>query len=367
MCQLDDLLSDTAGQFLASGHMWEAFSLTSYGFRAAVQSEMDDSDGGLTMLTETCHDLWNAQIETVAPELKRRAYQWFQDACRVSDDLCQELLWEAQQELFHDPEFLRSNIAQLDRMIQEEQTRHDQRYSSLPQLVIQNLEQMEELGLPQEEIQPAEREHRDLPDVRRRVISRLSEEKRYNEAEPLLRESKELDRKWPGLVSGYSQELISLYEETGQAKKLLDELQFLVSQCGQRDLTYVQKLKEQFPPDQWPELQERLLAGKTLYGGLREDLLEQEGLYDRLMERVAALESLSTLDRWECAPAPVPGADAGRLHTVSGSTNASGQRPKTVCRLNRLSEKTPGIPGQQGYRTGAAVADGLSLAAQYAG
>lgn len=54
-----------------------------------------------------------------------------------------ELLWEAQQELFHDPEFLRSNIAQLDRMIQEEQTRHDQRYSSLPQLVIQNLEQME--------------------------------------------------------------------------------------------------------------------------------------------------------------------------------------------------------------------------------
>ena len=57
-----------------------AFSLTSYGFRAAVQSEMDDSDGGLTMLTETCHDLWNAQIETVAPELKRRAYQWFQDA-----------------------------------------------------------------------------------------------------------------------------------------------------------------------------------------------------------------------------------------------------------------------------------------------
>ena len=215
MCQLDDLLSDTAGQFLASGHVWEAFSLTSYGFRAAVQCEMDDSDGGLTMLTETCHDLWNAPIETVAPELKRRAYQWFQDACRVSDDLCQELLWEAQQELFHDPEFLRSNIAQLDRMIQEEQTRQDQRYSSLPQLVIQNLEQMEELGLPQEEIQQAEREHRDLPDVRRRVISRLSEEKRYNEAEPLLRESKELDRKWPGLVSGYSQELISLYEETG--------------------------------------------------------------------------------------------------------------------------------------------------------
>lgn len=70
MCQLDDLLSDTAGQFLESGHVWEAFSLTSYGFRAAVQCEMDDSDGGLTMLTETCHDLWNARLKPVAPELK---------------------------------------------------------------------------------------------------------------------------------------------------------------------------------------------------------------------------------------------------------------------------------------------------------
>ena len=62
-------------------------------------------------------------------------------------------------------------------------------------------------------------------------------------------------------------------------------------QCGQRDLTYVKKLKEQFSPDQWPGLRERLLAEKTLSGNLREELLEMEGLYGRLMDRVAALES----------------------------------------------------------------------------
>ena len=70
-------------------------------------------------------------------------------------------------------------------------------------------------------------------------------------------------------------------------------------QCGQRDLTYVKKLKEQFSPDQWPGLRERLLAEKTLSGNLREELLEMEGLYGRLMDRVAALESLQALDRWE--------------------------------------------------------------------
>ena len=137
------------------------------------------------------------------------------------------------------------------------------------------------------------------PNVRRRVISRLLEGKQYSEAASLLRESKELDRKWPGLVSGYSQALIGLYEETGQTEKLLDELQFQVFQCGQHDLAYVKKLKEQTSTSRWPELRERLLAGKTPPGDLREAFLAQEGLYARLMDRVAALESLQTLDRWE--------------------------------------------------------------------
>ena len=299
MCQLDDLLSDTAGRLLASGCVWEAFSLTGYGFRAAAQCDMDDSDGGLTMLAETCHDLWSTQIDAAGPDLRRRMYQWFQEACQTSDSLCQELLWEAQQELFHDSEFLESNIHQLDRIIREEQASRDGGYSRLPRLVIQKLEQMEELGVPLEEIQQAEREHWELSDVRCRIISRLLEGKRYNEAESLLRESKELDRKWPGLVGGYSQELIGLYEETGQPEKLLEELQFQVFQCGQCDLTHVKKLKDRTPPDQWPELRARLLTGKTLYGDLREKILEQEGLYEQLMDRVAALESLSTLDRWE--------------------------------------------------------------------
>lgn len=299
MCELDDLLSDTVGQLLASGYVWEAFSLTGYGFQAAAQCDMDDSDGGLTVLAETCHDLWRAQIEAAAPDLRRRMYQWFQEAGRTSDGLCQELLWEAQRGLFHDPEFLRSNIAQLDRMIREEQAGQGRGYSRLPQLVIQKLEQMEKLGVPWVDLQQVEREHWDLPDVRRRVIRRLLEEKRYSEAEALLRESKELDREWPGLVSAYSRELIGLYEETGQTEKLLEELRFQVFQCGQQDLTYVKKLKELLGPDQWPELRERLLAGKTLYGDLREQLLEQDGLYERLMDRVAGLRRLHSLDRWE--------------------------------------------------------------------
>ncbi len=107
--------------------------------------------------------------------------------------------------------------------------------------------------------------------------------------------------------------------------------------------------------------------GKTLHDDLREAFLAQEGLYARLMDRVAALESLQTLDRWEGVLKTGPGADAGRLHTVPGCTNASGQRPETVCRRDLLFKKAPDIPRRQGCGAGSAVADSLSPAAQYAG
>lgn len=154
----------------------------------------------------------------------------------------------------------------------------------------------------------------------------------------------------------------------GQTEKLLDELQFQVFQCGQHDLAYVKKLKEQTSTSRWPELRERLLAGKTLPGDLREAFLAQEGLYARLMDRVGRSgESPDPGSLGGRAPAPVSGADAGRLHTVPGCTNASGQRPETVCRRDLLFKKAPDIPRRQGCGAGSAVADSLSPAAQYAG
>lgn len=303
MCALADCLSDAAGQLLSAGFVWEAFSLTGYGFLAAVQYDMDDSDGGLTMLFETCHDLWREQVNAASPEQKRDMYRWFQETGQSGPDLCREFCPEIQWDFFQEPEFLREDIRQLDRMLQAAKARGDSRYE-LSRLAVKKLALMEQLGLPQEEIRQAEEEHWSLPGVRARAIRRLLEDRQYERAEALLLESKELDREWPGLVCGYSEELIALYEDTRQGEKLLEELQFQVFHFSQHDLAYVRKLREHIPADQWPTLRERLLAGHTLYGDLREELLALDGLYDRLLAQVTAWESLSALDRWEAVLRP---------------------------------------------------------------
>lgn len=116
MRDLEEFLCDMAGQLLKSGHVWEAFSLTGYGFQAAAGCEMDGLDGGLTMLFEGCRDLWRAQIGAASPEQKRDMYQWFQKTGQAAPGLKEEFLQEAQQTLFQAPEFLRENIRELDQM-----------------------------------------------------------------------------------------------------------------------------------------------------------------------------------------------------------------------------------------------------------
>ena len=88
-------------------------------------------------------------------------------------------------------------------------------------------------------------------------------------------------------------------EMTEKMNEAAENMEFELAARIRDRIAAINKLKERLTPGQWPELRERILAGQTLYGDLQEELLEQEGLYERLMDQVAALESLSTLDRWE--------------------------------------------------------------------
>ena len=52
----------------------------------------------------------------------------------------------------------------------------------------------------------------------------------------ILRESKTLDREYPGLVARYSEQLISIYEMQSDKKAFKEELLYYVLECSQNDL-----------------------------------------------------------------------------------------------------------------------------------
>ena len=298
MCELDDLLTEAAGRMQEAGQLWEAFSLTGYALLAAARCDMDDSDGGLTMLADTCARLWQDQIAAAPPPIQERMYRWLRAAYDTSPmELYQEVILDTALSQFRAPELLRESLGWLDRLIQEVSQADQRHYGSLAWLVLRRLDIMEALDAPPEVLRRFEQTYWHLPEIRRRAVDRLLAAGQLAQAQSLLRTSKELDIRWPGLVRQYSRQLIGLYRQTGQEEALRQELTYQVFQYRQDDLDDIRQLKELTPPEQWPVLLEQLLSSQTVYGQ-REALLESEGQYERLLQAVVGAGRLEHLDRW---------------------------------------------------------------------
>lgn len=76
MRDLERFLSYAAGRLLDSQRIWDSFELTCHTLWAAYGRVTDDSDRGLTMLADTCLDLWRRQIAAAPPDLEREMFRW---------------------------------------------------------------------------------------------------------------------------------------------------------------------------------------------------------------------------------------------------------------------------------------------------
>lgn len=236
--QYQELLSQAAEQFLAAGLPWEAFALTGYGFKAAARYDMDDSNGEWMELGELCLSLWEEQIIAASPEEREAMYRWFdQNNQTLPLEFGRDILWQAQVSLFRERNFLQKTLARTDDLIAQAQASSQKMF--LPELVLIRLELMEELGVSPEETEHFAKAFQNLHQICQRKVEKLLEADRWQEAEDLLQKSKTLDQTYPGLVNGYSRQLIALYQEHHQEEEFQEELRFQVFQCRQDNLTYL--------------------------------------------------------------------------------------------------------------------------------
>ena len=96
----------------------------------------------------------------------------------------------------------------------------------MKELLNWRVDTMASLGVDKTTIDQFWTQYRHLPFVREREINRLLDEKDYDSAIRLLRESKELDKRDDFQVRGYSQKMIDIYQQTGQTEPLREELRF---------------------------------------------------------------------------------------------------------------------------------------------
>ena len=135
-------------------------------------------------------------------------------------------------------------------------------------------------------------------DIRKLRIRQALDDGKTDEAIRLLEEGKSADCDKRGLVAEYSKWLMDLYERQGQRDKLLTELEYHVFTLSSGGMEMLNRLKNVCTPVQWIEYRERYLSGQKAH---KLELMESEGLWERLMDAVAAAERLSILDRYEAA------------------------------------------------------------------
>lgn len=154
------------------------------------------------------------------------------------------------------------------------------------------------LSLSKDEMDAFLARHTNYSDIRKLRIRQTLDDGKTDEAIRLLKEGKSADRDKFGLLAEYSEWLMDLYERQGQRDELLAELEYHVFTLSSGGMEMLNRLKKACTPVQWIEYRERYLSGQNTH---KLELMESDGLWERLMEAVTAAERLSILDRYEAA------------------------------------------------------------------
>ncbi len=283
----------------------EAFELTNYVFRTIGNIDIDDSDGGISEIANACYDKWKAILCNCNEEEKNKIFSWFMSHlyCDYVADYLEDYMEDFLTHEFQVREVLEKKLKYLDEKIEAQGSSTDCGSTWSPRYgyennIMQRLELMERLHFSKEEIKEYRRKHWMFSAVRRLEIQENYEQGNMDEVIRILQESKILDKEHPGLLAGYSEQLISIYEKQADKKAYKDELRDYVFSYPQNTLTYIQKLKEVCADKEWDDYRERILKDRKNYIVLY-PFMEAEGMYERMLEYLKEEGFIYNLDRYE--------------------------------------------------------------------
>lgn len=295
-CSLAEYLYDRVPDLLNNGLVMDAFELVCLVFETGMVQDMDDSDGGLTMLANSCMGDWNKILAMASLENQKEIYHWFTTEYQKGDltqMFLEEYIFVAPWDVSIAPELLRF----LDHQIQVCTETRQWDYL-LNDLISHRIHWMEQAGVSPTERETYLQNHHQLPAVREIEISQAKRDHDWFTAIALLEESKVLDADKIGLVARYSRQLIEIYEILRDYTAMRTELEYYLFTFRQDDLKYVEKMKGVLSSAEWEDMRSKLLDSKTMQYQMY-PLLYQEGLCAQMMAQIEAHTDTHNLEQYE--------------------------------------------------------------------
>lgn len=145
--------------------------------------------------------------------------------------------------------------------------------------------------------------HRNLPDIRKRLLERAWEHGGYHKVKELASEAlKQLDNRYPGLRSNWHEWLLKVAHKQEDKSEIRRQQQYLLFEKG--TIEQYHELKKLFNQDEWKQTKEKIIQklrkyGRFSYSPLLPQIYIEEQQWAALLNYVQSLGDLGTLKQYD--------------------------------------------------------------------
>lgn len=286
MAAIAEYLEECLPSLLNAEKVMDAAKLVMTVYETAFGLDVDDSDGGMSVVSHTCQEALK-QILALADTQQERAIFYL-----LHSFLGENCTW------VYGSSDLESLILSLDWSYELQQKHLDWLDENLDDWRMQQrAELMERMGATPQEVIAWWEQYRET-DSAYRPLLRLYEENDLTKAVGLVREKRDQEKHTGWQLVEYTETLLRLLEKASEQGQYENELRYLVLNLKCQETEYVSRLKQVTSSGQWPHVFEVLLANAKHPSG-RMRLYHFEGMYSELLTELVQYPSVSAFLNYE--------------------------------------------------------------------
>lgn len=272
MVEVAEYLEECLPPLLTNGQVVDAAKLVMTVYGAAWGQDMDDSDGGLTIVSEHCREALVKILSLANAQQERKIFDLLHEFMEDSnwnygsddlEDLVLSLNWS--------PMLQQKNLEYLDDNLDSWRMR-------------QRAELMERMGASKAEIIAWWEQHWEDEGAYYPLLH-LYEEDNLPKAIELVRENRKRESTSWNVVN-YTKTLLGLLEKAGEQAEYEMELRYLVLELKCQETEFVSRLKAITPPESWAAVFQKLLADAKRPAD-RMELYHFDGMYSELFAELS--------------------------------------------------------------------------------
>ena len=299
--ELEEIIDEDVRRMIDNGDYLSAFEVMNYIFVLIGDVDMDDSDGGTSMLADRIYQLWLELLVKVSLEEKRKMFDWFTSHLDGSViDYLEEYIEQIIMGEFEENEYEQVKLDFIEDMIARSESKDSDwsRDYGVGKWAVRYLEMLQEKKASDEQIKEVCKRYWKNSSVRRYYVDICMKKKEYDHVLQILDECILLDKQYRGLISEYSEKKKEIYLLQGNRSAYIEQLWKLVLEHEPGNLELYRELKKQYTADEWLVKREEIYGKLPAYAHV-ERLYKEEKLYDRLLVYVLNSPGLYALQEYE--------------------------------------------------------------------